>query len=187
GRQQPAAGDRDDDLRIEVRIGDGLRELPRGGAEQVPRQDLLGDEVGRVGVEGLGHRCSSPGGAVLAECSDGIGRRPSRARPLPWRWPTPQTARPTPPLGTHMIHLLFCVVSLGSLCVIAVSATLPTVRPPTKQVHRCTPGNASARSSTGSPAAAGCPSPIWPRTSRRPPRPSAATSTSSPTATCWCA
>jgi hypothetical protein len=62
GREQAAAGHGDDDLRVEVGVGDGLRELTGCGAEQLPGQHLLLDEIGGIGVVGLGHRVTAPVG-----------------------------------------------------------------------------------------------------------------------------
>src|SRR5699024_2095069 len=74
-------------------------------------------------------------GAVLAECSDGIGRRPSRARPLPWRWPTPQTAGPTAPLEPTQSNCCF----LWFISVVCPSSRCrPPCRPFALRRSRCT-------------------------------------------------
>ena len=54
GRDQSAPCDSDDDLGLETGVDDRLGELTAGHTEGVPREDLLVDEVGGIGVVG-GH------------------------------------------------------------------------------------------------------------------------------------
>src|SRR5699024_2825709 len=140
GRQQPAAGDRDDDLRIEVQSAMDCA----SSREAVPNRSHVRTSLVTRSDESAWKAWDI--GALLLGC----GAR----RVLRWYRPAPLASAPAPvemadasdswthrTTRTHTIQLLFSVVYIGSLSVIAMSATLPTVRPPTKQVHRCTPGN----------------------------------------------